>query len=151
MEHLFYRIRPAPTVLQAPGADIGTGSGVLAIAMCLAGVFTCLAYDTDPNAVSEARRNIGLNALSDRVPVLAQPIPENGPMLGIVSANLRPPTLETLAPVLQQRLIFGGFLVLSGIRSWETPGLKDCFSRYRLQPVWEKTDQHWTGMILAAL
>jgi len=150
LEHLFYRIRPGTSVLQIPGADIGTGSGVLAIAMCLAGVSSCLAYDTDPNAVSEAGKNAGLNALSHRISVLDQPLPADGPMLGIITANLRAPTLETLAPVFRDRLAPEGFLVLSGIRSWETLDLKDSFSRYGMQPVWEKTDKDWTGLILAA-
>jgi ribosomal protein L11 methyltransferase len=150
LEHLFYRIRPGMSVLQAPGADIGTGSGVLAIAMCLAGVSFCLAYDIDPNAVSEAKKNIDTNALSGRIPVLDHPFPKTGPKLGIISANLRAPTLETLAPVFRDRLTPRGFLVLSGIRPWETPDLKDSFSRYRMQPVWEKTEKNWAGMVLAA-
>lgn len=150
MEHLFYRIRPETSVLQAPGADIGTGSGVLAIAMCLAGVSFCLAYDIDPNAVSEAKKNIDINALSGRISVLDHLFPKTGPMLGIISANLRAPTLETLAPVFRDRLAPGGFLVLSGIRSWETPDFKDSFSRCRMQPVWEKTEKDWTGLILKA-
>ena len=150
LEHLFYRIRPGISVLQAPGADIGTGSGVLAIAMCLAGVSICLAYDIDPNAVSEAGKNAGLNALSHRILVLAHPLPADGPMLGIITANLRAPTLETLAPVFRDRLAPEGFLILSGIRSWETSDVKDSFSRYGMQPVWEKTDKDWTGLILAA-
>ena len=118
--------------------------------MCLAGVSSCLAYDTDPNAVSEAGKNAGLNALSHRISVLDQPLPADGPMLGIITANLRAPTLETLAPVFRDRLAPEGFLVLSGIRSWETLDLKDSFSRYGMQPVWEKTDKDWTGLILAA-
>jgi ribosomal protein L11 methyltransferase len=149
MEQLFYRIRPEQRVLQIPGADIGTGSGVLAIAMCLAGVSTCLAYDTDPNAVSEAKKNSDINTLSDRISVLAHPLPADGPMLGIISANLRTPTLETLAPIFRQRLTSGGFLICSGIRPWEAEALKTCLNGHRLTPVWEKTEKNWVGMILA--
>jgi ribosomal protein L11 methyltransferase len=149
MDHLFYRIRPEQAVLQAPGADIGTGSGVLAIAMCLAGVSTCLAYDIDPNAVSEAKKNIDINTLFDRISVLEHPLPAAGPMLGIISANLRTPTLETLAPIFRQRLTSGGFLICSGIRPWEADDLKTCLDGYRLTPIWEKTEKNWVGMILA--
>jgi ribosomal protein L11 methyltransferase len=148
LEHLFYQIRPGPGILQAPAADIGTGSGVLAIAMCLAGVSTCLAYDIDPNAVSEAGRNTVLNHLPDRISVKDHPIPETGPGLGIICANLRTPTLETLAPVFRHRLISGGFLVFSGIRSWEVTGLKTCFTEHRFRPVWENTDKDWVGLVL---
>ncbi len=149
LEHLFFQTRPGPGILQAPGADIGTGSGVLAIAMCLAGVSTCLAYDIDPNAVSEAGRNTALNRLSGRISVKNHPISETGPGLGIICANLRTPTLETLAPVFRQRLIPGGTLVFSGIRSWEADNLKTCFNEYQFRPVWENTDKDWVGLISA--
>lgn len=149
MEHLFYHIRPHGSILQAPGADIGTGSGVLAIALCLAGVSRCLAYDIDPNAVSDAKKNIDLNDLYGRIPVREHPVPKTGPGLGIVCANLRTPTLETLAPLFRHRLNPGGFLIFSGIRTWEADALKTCFTRYGLIPVWEKTDKHWVGLIFA--
>mgnify|MGYP001031014773 CR=1 FL=1 len=149
MDRLFFHIRPHAAILQAPGADVGTGSGVLAIALCLAGVSGCLAYDIDPNAVSEAKKNIDLNHLSGRIPVLAHFIPETGPGLGIVCANLRTPTLETLAPLFRQRLNPGGFLIFSGIRTWEADTLKSCFTGYGFTPVWEKTDKNWIGLIFA--
>jgi ribosomal protein L11 methyltransferase len=149
MEHLFFHIRPHASIFQASGADIGTGSGVLAIALCLAGVSGCLAYDIDPNAVSEAKKNIDLNHLSGRIPVLKHPMPETGPGLGIVCANLRTPTLETLAPLFRKRLNPGGFLIFSGIRTWEADALKTCFTKYGVTPVWEKTDKNWAGLIFA--
>lgn len=149
MEHLFFHIRPHASILQAPGADIGTGAGVLAIALCLAGVSECLAYDIDPNAVSEAKKNIDLNNLYGRIPVLEQFMPKTGPGLGIICANLRTPTLETLAPLFRQRMNPGGFFIFSGIRTWEADALKICFTGYGLTPVWEKTDKNWVGLIFA--
>jgi ribosomal protein L11 methyltransferase len=148
IDHLMFTLRPSPSILNAPGADIGTGSGVLAIALCRAGLPRCLACDIDPNAVSEAKKNIALNALETRIPVSDLPIPATGPKLGIICANLRTPTLETLAPLFQSRITPGGYLVFSGIREWEAPGLKAHFAKSRFSPAWEKTDKHWTGIIL---
>ncbi|MCF8091350.1 MAG: 50S ribosomal protein L11 methyltransferase [Desulfotignum sp.] len=149
IDHLFFTGQPEASILQAPGADIGTGSGVLAIAICLAGVARCLAYDIDPNAVSEAKKNIDVNALYDKIPVFDHPLPGNGPGLGIICANLRTPTLAALAPLMRNRLKPGGVLVFSGIRKWEAKDLKTCFAGYRFHPVWEKTDKNWVGLILA--
>ncbi|MDT8379406.1 MAG: 50S ribosomal protein L11 methyltransferase [Desulfotignum sp.] len=149
LEYLFYETRPENAMLKAAGADIGTGSGVLAIALCMAGISKCLAYDIDPNAVSDARKNIILNHLNDRISVLDHPLPETGPMLGIVCANLRTPTLETLAPTFRRRLIPGGTLIFSGIRPWEADALKACFNEYMLRTVWEKTEKNWVGLVLA--
>jgi ribosomal protein L11 methyltransferase len=148
IDHLMFTLRPPPPLLKAPGADIGTGSGVLAIALCRAGLSQCLACDIDPNAVSEAKKNITLNALGTRIPVSDLPVPDTGPALGIICANLRSPTLEKLAPLFRRRIQPGGYLVFSGIREWEAPDLKAHFAKYRFSPVWEKTDKQWTGIIL---
>lgn len=148
IEHLFFTVRMPAAILQAPGADIGTGSGVLAIALCRAGLSRCLAYDIDPNAVSEAKKNVAVNALCDRIPVHDHPVPETGPGLGIICANLRTPTLERLAPVMRQRLNPGGVLVFSGIREWEKADLLASFAGYRFFPTWEKTHKNWVGIIL---
>lgn len=148
IDHLMFTLCPPAPVLKAPGADIGTGSGVLAIALCRAGLSQCLACDIDPNAVSEAKKNIDLNALGTRIPVSDHPVPDTGPELGIICANLRTPTLERLAPLFRSRIKPGGYLVLSGIREWEAADLKAHFAKYRFSPIWEKTDKQWTGIIL---
>ncbi|HSL62188.1 MAG TPA: 50S ribosomal protein L11 methyltransferase [Desulfotignum sp.] len=148
IEHLFFTLQMPAALLQAPGADIGTGSGVLAIALCRAGLSRCLAYDIDPNAVSEARKNVAANSLCDSIPVFDHPVPEIGPGLGIICANLRTPTLERLAPVMRRRIKPGGVLVFSGIREWEKDGLVTCFAGYRFHCIWKKKDKNWVGLVL---
>ena len=48
-------------------ADVGTGSGVLALAAARAGAASVLAVDINPNAASCARENAELNGFGDRV------------------------------------------------------------------------------------
>lgn len=50
--------------------DVGTGSGVLAIAAAKLGAKHVLALDLDPVAVSSASENVALNGLSQRVTVM---------------------------------------------------------------------------------
>ena len=53
--------------LQQPKVlDIGTGSGVLAMAMCQAGLPSCRAYEIDPVSIHEAKKNIALNHLAKK-------------------------------------------------------------------------------------
>jgi release factor glutamine methyltransferase len=48
-------------------ADVGTGSGVLALAAARAGAASVLAVDINPNAVLSAKENAEINGYSDRV------------------------------------------------------------------------------------
>jgi len=48
-------------------ADVGTGSGVLALAMARAGAAQVLAVDINPNAVLSAKENAESNGYGDRV------------------------------------------------------------------------------------
>lgn len=57
-------VRPAMTMV-----DIGTGSGILAIAAAKLGSYRILAVDTDPLAVKAAQENVDLNGVADRVTV----------------------------------------------------------------------------------
>lgn len=147
IDHLFFTAGLVPAKDRGLGADIGTGSGVLAIALCLAGLDRCHACDIDPNAVYEAKINIGANHLSSRIPVFGHPLPDTGPAFSIICANLRTPTLAELAPVMDRRLMPGGLLILSGIREWETTDLAADFSGYGFVRIWEKTLKNWTAMI----
>jgi ribosomal protein L11 methyltransferase len=51
--------------------DLGTGSGILAIAAAKLGAAEILALDTNPDSVELARRNVAANGLTDRITVEA--------------------------------------------------------------------------------
>jgi ribosomal protein L11 methyltransferase len=87
--------------------DIGTGSGVLAMAAVMLGIETGLAVDIDPCAVAEARANVELNGLGRRITVSDQAADTIDGSYDLVTANLRTPTLVRLAPVLAARSATG--------------------------------------------
>lgn len=93
--------------------DVGTGSGILAIAAAKLGVARIVGIDIDPEAVDVAQENATLNGaaieLSD---TLVQDIADR---YDWVVANILAAPLITLAPVLLSRLKPGGQLVLSGV------------------------------------
>jgi ribosomal protein L11 methyltransferase len=148
IDHLFFTTGLMDTKNQGIGADIGTGSGVLAIALCLAGLGRCQACDIDPIAVSEAKKNIAANTLCARIEVFDHPLPEIGAGFRIICANLRTPTLENLVLFMRRRLKPGGVLIFSGIRDWETKDLVSHFNRYGFVRIWEKTQKNWAALIL---
>lgn len=94
--------------------DVGTGTGVLAIAAVRRGAEEVLAVDTDPAAVAEARTNVATNGLSGRIEVRLGG-PEGAPRVPLVLANLLPGPLLSLAPALRRVVASRGELLLSGI------------------------------------
>jgi ribosomal protein L11 methyltransferase len=114
-------------VIVAAGAparaiDLGTGSGILAIAAARLGVGHTLAVDDDPDAVASAVGNAALNGVADRIEVVradaatltAEPAP-------LVMANLLTVTHLGLAAAYRRFVVAGGTLVLGGILDREGP------------------------------
>jgi ribosomal protein L11 methyltransferase len=97
---------------EPPGAaaDLGCGSGVLAIAAARLGFAPVVAVDADPAAVDAARANARANGVRldvRRADVLCDPLPA----APLVLANLEPGLVEALAPRLDARtLIASGYL-----------------------------------------
>jgi len=130
----------------AAGLDIGTGSGILALVAARLGVFRVLAIDIDPCARKEAAENAALNDLSDRIVVSDRGLEQvSGPFF-LVTANLRLPTLKRYAPLIDNLLIPGGGLVVSGIRNQETAPLLAVFEATG-NCVWQSSDGGWSAMV----
>lgn len=97
--------------------DIGTGSGVLAMAAAGLGAEEVLALDIDHLALHEARRNIHLNKMEKTIVVTDEPV-ENlaGVSYDLIMANLRPPTLKQILPRLQAVSSPNCHWIISGFR-----------------------------------
>ncbi len=100
--------------------DIGTGSGVLAIAAAKAGASNVIATDIDPIAVTVAQENARLNKVATRVSFLQangldHPLLRHADGFDLVFANILARPLARLAPDIANALVRGGDLVLSGL------------------------------------
>ena len=108
--------------------DVGTGSGVLAIAASLLGAANVIGIDDDPDAVHAARENVALNP---RARVTLQPgdlrdaAPANA---DLVLANLTGALLVSAADRLKQLTDSGGRLILSGFMAGEERDVLQAFS-----------------------
>jgi len=131
-----------------PGADIGTGSGVLAIAICLAGLKRCKAFEIDPNAVSEAKKNVALNDLSPCITIIEDYMPLCEAEFSLICANLRYPTLKKLSNTIKSNLCPKGVIILSGIRQWEKQDLIDHYAGMGFSLIWEKNEKKWSAVIM---
>lgn len=131
--------------------DIGTGTGVLAIAAVRYGLCRAIATEVDPCACWEARRNVALNGLSERIVVRAVPNPPRGKNAVMVTANLRLPTLVSLRAEIQKAAALGAILIFSGIRPAELPQLISAYGVDAFDLLYRKTEQNWSCVVFKQL
>jgi ribosomal protein L11 methyltransferase len=99
--------------------DVGTGSGILAMACSLFGAQEVVAIDNDPDAVETAKQNVLRNHLEDTISVSGREVSAVKAGFDLVVANIIHDVLADLAKLLADRINPRGFLVLSGILKGE--------------------------------
>jgi ribosomal protein L11 methyltransferase len=95
--------------------DVGTGSGILALAAAALGARRAVGFDSDPQAVFVARENLRLHPFGARVALLAA---EPAALTGVFSpvvANLLPEELLPMRASVLARVGPRGRLIVSGI------------------------------------
>ncbi len=95
--------------------DLGTGSGVLAVALAKMGAYRVVATDIDPVAVDAARAAVERNSASALVEVREGSIEAAEGTYDLIVANIIASVIIELAPSLAAALESGGHLVASGI------------------------------------
>ena len=125
--------------------DVGTGSGVLAIAACRLGASSALGIDDDPDAIQSARENAGLNPEApnvtfDTVDLAARALPP----ADVVTANLTGALLIRSASSLLDAVRADGVLILSGIQSHERDAVRAAFPAGDVS--WERDEDGWVGL-----
>jgi ribosomal protein L11 methyltransferase len=130
--------------------DVGSGSGVLALAALILGVPRTLAIDIDETALRATAENARLNALDQRLQ-LARGGPEA--VTGtwpLVVANVLAAPLIDMAPTLVRRVGSHGQLVLSGIPAGLEPDVAHAYRRLGMQRVRVKSLDGWIAIVMDA-
>ena len=94
--------------------DVGTGTGILAIAAAKLGYRRVVGVDTDILAIDAARENIRLNNVSG-IDIREGSISILNETFDFITANIISGVLIQLAPAIAAHLNTGGIAVLSGI------------------------------------
>jgi ribosomal protein L11 methyltransferase len=132
-------------------ADVGCGSGILAIAAvkCWPGA-TCLAVDNDPIAVKATAENAAHNKVGDRISSEITPITDVSETFPLVLANIQAHVLRALKTALVRAT--GERLILSGLLTPQAAPLADEFVAEGLKLVeirLSKDDPQWSSVLLS--
>ena len=133
--------------------DIGTGSGILAVAAARLWPARVVALDNDPMSVATARETVRRNALARQVRVMQGEglRTRTGTRLGqadLICANIRARPVAALAPAFARHLHPGGLVVVSGLLTTEETLVLAAFRTVRLR-LWRRIRLgDWSTLIL---
>ena len=137
-------LRPGETVV-----DLGTGSGVLAIAAAKLGADRVVGIEHDAEAIGNAQANVEANGVADRVTVIQGDAGMLLPLLApvrLVLANIASLALLQLMPVIAAALTQDGQAVISGILSSESRGFRAHLREWSITEELVE-DDWWTAAI----
>jgi ribosomal protein L11 methyltransferase len=130
--------------------DVGTGSGVLALAALMMGVPRAQGLDIEDEALLVAAENARINALDQRLQLT-----RGGPeaVTGtwpLVLANVLPGPLIEMAPDLARRVGHHGQLVLSGIPTSVEPDVDRVYRHLGMRRLRVRSRAGWVALVLQA-
>ncbi|MGD0251728.1 MAG: 50S ribosomal protein L11 methyltransferase [Verrucomicrobiota bacterium] len=127
--------------------DIGTGSGILAIAAVKLGYSPVRAIDCDPEAVRVARANARANGVEQKLRITRRDVAKlpihAAKQYDLVCANLISTLLVAERRRIAAQLKRGGTLVLAGILKSEFSGVQKVFAKLGLKLAVAKTGNEW--------
>jgi ribosomal protein L11 methyltransferase len=132
--------------LKTSALDIGTGSGILAIASVLLGIGRATGTDIESCARKEARENVELNGLTEKIMISDQEPEELKGPFSLIAANLRYPTLIALHAHIKRLTTMGGALVLSGIKTQESQRICKVYSD-GFHFLWQEEEKEWVCIV----
>ncbi|MBI5491896.1 MAG: 50S ribosomal protein L11 methyltransferase [Deltaproteobacteria bacterium] len=126
--------------------DVGTGTGVLAIAARKLRVKKAVGIDIDPAALKVARKNARLNRTD--IALSGKPVGEVKGAFDIVVANILAGELKKLKYDLYKKIKPGGFLILSGILREEAQDVKSVYLGLGLKDMKTYLPAEWAALVL---
>lgn len=129
--------------------DLGSGSGILAIAAVVLGAARAIGIETDPEANSVALRNAHRNGVTDRTEFLEGDAGALAPLVGpaaLILSNILRTANTALLPSITRALEPGGLAIFSGMEHTEAAEFRQALAGADFDPVREVVDSGWWGV-----
>jgi ribosomal protein L11 methyltransferase len=129
--------------------DLGSGSGILALAAVKLGAERAVGIENDPEANVVAARNASRNGVEDAVEFLDGDAGDLAPLLGpadLVLSNILRSANTALLPAIASALVAGGTAIFSGMEVAEAPLFLPALESAGFTVLEERTDTGWWGV-----
>jgi ribosomal protein L11 methyltransferase len=130
--------------------DVGTGSGVLALAALRLGVPRAVGLDVDERALHAAAQNARLNGAGERLRLVRGGPEAISGTWPLVLANVLAAPLIAMAPALARLVGHHGRIILSGIPSSVEPDVDRAYRHLGMRRVEVKSRAGWVALVLQA-
>ncbi len=128
-------------------ADIGTGTGILAVAACLLGAASVAAVDNDPEAVRAAAHHARLNDVTLDVILGDGARPLRAASFDVIVSNIQAAVLVAKRDELASLAAAGAHMVLSGLLLEDLPHVREVYSA--LGPIDTQTEGEWAAVTIS--
>lgn len=129
-------------------ADVGTGSGILAIACSKIGAKHVLALDIDPLSIKTAKENVVVNDCVDKIEVMESDLLSTSKdNYDLIIANILPDVIINLIPDAYEKLNGKGLILVSGIILEKKDLVIKELKKYGFSIVKDLDMGEWTGII----
>jgi ribosomal protein L11 methyltransferase len=131
--------------------DVGTGSGILAIAAARLGAASVLALDIDASAIDVARESIARNAVDEVVSLMVGSLsddPDSATAADLILANISSQTVLALLPAISETLAPDGRAILSGFIEEAAAGIEAAARATGLHTLATSADGEWRCLVV---
>lgn len=128
--------------------DVGTGSGILAIAASLMGANNVLATDISDEAVTAAQENIKLNDIDNITVKKANLLKDTKQSFDLIIANILAEILLDLIPDLDDHLNQNGQVIFSGIDFKQLPKIEKSLNENGFEIKMKMQEKRWIGLLI---
>ena len=126
--------------------DVGTGTGVLAIAAVKLGAASAWGIDIDEWSIDNAGENIIANDVADKVTISDTPVTSIDRSFRLITANLTLNTNSELLPTFRKLLRDGGTIILSGLLAADTETMRSRLRAEQFTILEELTENEWIAI-----
>lgn len=129
--------------------DVGTGTGILAMAAAVYGADQIMAIDNDPEAVTVASHNVNVNHFDWNVGISTRPLDDLEGPYDLICANIIHDVLVDMAPIITRLAAQNSHIILAGILNGkQEENIATVYQDNGMHLVRAEHDDEWAALLL---